>query len=71
MPIFIVFGLTRPGIEPVSTVSVADALSTRPLISFFIDFGRHCNDIFICSLSFARQVFHKALFILPTDDCDL
>ena len=31
-PIFIVFGLTRPGIEPESTVSVADILSTRPLI---------------------------------------
>ena len=24
--------MTRPGIEPVSTASVADALSTRPLI---------------------------------------
>ena len=34
IPIFIVFGLTRPGIEPVSTASVADALSTRPLIGF-------------------------------------
>ena len=32
IPIFIVFGLNRPGIEPVSTASVADALSTRPLI---------------------------------------
>ena len=32
IPIFIVFGLTRLGIEPESTVSVADALSTRPLI---------------------------------------
>ena len=32
IPIFIVFGLTRPGIEPESTASVADALSTRPLI---------------------------------------
>ena len=31
IPIFIVFGLTRPGIEPVSTASVADARSTRPL----------------------------------------
>ena len=31
---FLVFGLTRPGIEPESTVSVADALSTRPLIGF-------------------------------------
>ena len=29
---FIVFGLTRLGIEPGSTVLVADALSTRPLI---------------------------------------
>ena len=29
MPIFIVFGLTQPGIKPESTVSVADALSTR------------------------------------------
>ena len=33
MPIFIVFGLTRPGIEPMSTASVADGLSTRPLIA--------------------------------------
>ena len=32
IPIFIVFGLTRLGIELESTVSVADALSTRPLI---------------------------------------
>ena len=32
IPIFLVFGLTRPGIEPESTASVADALSTRPLI---------------------------------------
>ena len=32
IPIFIVFGLTRPGIEPESTAAVADALSTRPLI---------------------------------------
>ena len=31
IPIFIVFGSTRLGIEPKSTVSVADALSTRPL----------------------------------------
>ena len=29
MPIFMVFGLTRPGIEPESTASVADALFTR------------------------------------------
>ena len=32
IPIFLVFGLTRPGIELDSTVSGADALSTRPLI---------------------------------------
>ena len=31
IPIFIVFGLTRPAIETESTASVADALSTRPL----------------------------------------
>ena len=29
---FIIFSLTRPGIESVSTVSVSDALSTRPLV---------------------------------------
>ena len=31
IPIFIVFGMTRLGIEPESTASVADALSTRLL----------------------------------------
>ena len=29
---FMVFGFTRPGIEPESTDSAGDALSTRPLI---------------------------------------
>ena len=33
-PIFIVFGLTWPGIELESTVSVADTLSIQPLIGF-------------------------------------
>ena len=32
--VFIVFGLTRLGIEPESTTSVADAISTWPLISY-------------------------------------
>ena len=32
MPIFIVFCLAQPGIEPESSASVADPLSTRPLI---------------------------------------
>ena len=32
IPIFVVFSLTRPGIEPKSTALVADALSTGPLI---------------------------------------
>ena len=32
IPIFIVFGLTRPGIELKSTASVADALSPGPPI---------------------------------------
>ena len=30
--LFVVFGLTRPGLEPESTVSVADALSSWSLI---------------------------------------
>ena len=34
IPIFVVFGLTRSGIKPWSTFSVADALSTRQLIVF-------------------------------------
>ena len=44
IPIFIVFGLTRPGIEPVSTASVADALSTRPLISS-IQYSKHTGNV--------------------------
>ena len=36
---FIVFGVTRPGIEPDSTVSVADALSIRPLMGFILNFS--------------------------------
>ena len=35
IPIFIVFGLTQPEIKLESTTSVADALSTWPLIGFF------------------------------------
>ena len=31
VPIFVVFGLTRPGIKPESTGSVADELPARPL----------------------------------------
>ena len=30
MPLFIMFALIRSGIEPVSTVSIADALSIEP-----------------------------------------
>ena len=29
-----VFGLTQAGIEPVSTISVVDALPTQPLVGF-------------------------------------
>ena len=32
IPIFLIFGFKRPGTESESTASVADALSTRPLI---------------------------------------
>ena len=52
IPIFIVFGLTRPGIEPESTASVADVLSTRPLIGWFgssrLDLDRLICWIWIC-----------------------
>ena len=34
VPVFKVFGLTRLEIEPESTVSVADALSTQSLIGY-------------------------------------
>ena len=37
IPIFIVFGLTRPGIESQSTASIADALSTQPLIGYVLN----------------------------------
>ena len=40
--IFIVFGLTRPGIEPESTASVADALSTRPPIGKYLLIFKKC-----------------------------
>ena len=40
IPIFVVFGLTRPGTETKSTASVADALSTRPLIGWHTEPGR-------------------------------
>ena len=41
IPIYTVFGLTRRVIEPVSNVSVADALSTRPLIGSLTNIKRH------------------------------
>ena len=40
LTIFMFFGLTRPKIEPKSTVSVADALSIRPLINHCLLFCR-------------------------------
>ena len=43
IPIFIVFGLTRPGIELVSTASVADVLSTRPLIGSYLRGSTFCS----------------------------
>ena len=46
IPTFIIFGLTRPGIEPEFTASVADALSTRP---------------FSCSASFQTEAFSKII----------
>ena len=45
IPIFIVFGLTRPGIEPKFTASIADALSTQ---QFFL---LTANDIAVTKFS--------------------
>ena len=45
IPIFIVFGLTGPGIEPKSTDSVADALSTRPPIGIYHFFQHNTSNI--------------------------
>ena len=48
LPIFIVFDLTQLGVKPESTASVADAVSTRPLI------------VQSTSLSFCCQLFNAA-----------
>ena len=43
IPIFIDFDFTRPGIEPESIVSIADALCTRPLIDALVRFILRCR----------------------------
>ena len=40
---YLVFGLTRPRIESTSTISVTDALSTRPPIVSFFGFAHICE----------------------------
>ena len=56
MPIFVVFGLTRSGIELESTVSVADAQSTQPLIGFvFFCLERTGNQ---CQMQGLRQEYN-------------
>ena len=42
IPSFIVFGLTRPGIELESPAAVADALSNRSLILLMLQFRKQC-----------------------------
>ena len=55
MPSFVAFGLTRPGIKPESTVSLADASSTRPLISkFFFADRQYAIAINFCYLITSR-----------------
>ena len=49
----LVFGLTQPGIESELTVSVADALSTRPLIGYIRKFF-----LFLWSETSPRLLFH-------------
>ena len=54
--IFKVFGLTGVGVEPKSTVSVADVLSTRPLTGY-------CN---IFSVMFRKDLLLRNIYwLLP------
>ena len=55
IPIFVVFGMTRPGIKLLPTVSVADALSTRLLICRFYVPGKINIGVFRCSIFVASQ----------------
>ena len=56
MPIFIVFRLTRPGIETESTVSVADALFTRPLIGLLKLGFKFALVHFVLEVAMARRL---------------
>ena len=64
MPIFMIFSLTPPGIEPESTVSVADALSTQPLTNLFTDACFLSMQIFDsdCFLDYESSVRYKFTF---------
>ena len=57
--IFIVFGLTRPGIE-LLTVSVTDALSARSLIVFFFYLPTHFAVEILTFLAHELKVFISA-----------
>ena len=50
IPIFLVLGLTRPGIEPETTISVADGLSTRPLII------SACQQPYCTTIALAKEI---------------
>ena len=45
IPNFIVFGLTRLGIEPEPTILLADAVPTRPLIGSLVHYSNQCNQL--------------------------
>ena len=65
IPIFIVFGLTRPGIEPESTASVAYALSTRPLIG---NHRQHCSNKHSCNKTSVRAREHRGTLPFSSRD---
>ena len=56
---FIVFGLTRPGIEPRSTILVAGALFTRPEIGSLVCFGEQSPARFDLAEIFRVHIFNS------------
>ena len=72
--IFTVFGLVWSGIEPVSTVSVANALFTGPLIGFLVSLiWRNTaavttkKELFACQKVFSININHKCGFHCITE----
>ena len=69
IPIFIVFGLTRPGIEPKPTASVADALSTRPLIGCKSGRVLRSKSVLSARLLYAHFAVHRSEIEVRGSNC--